>query len=170
MPPFKLQAAELNGLVAFIRAGFDLTATAVKVGDAARGRAVYTSSKAACVSCHRIDGVGSHFGPDLSDIGAIRQPGQLQRSLVTPTQGMMPINRPVRIVLRSGETLRGRRMNEDTASVQLLDERSNLRSIAKTDIREYELGKTSPMPSVSGKLTESEIEDLVAYLLSLKGL
>ena len=39
MPPFKLQPNELDGLVAFIRAGFDLGGTAVKVGDAARRQA-----------------------------------------------------------------------------------------------------------------------------------
>src|SRR5216110_2310180 len=31
MPPFKLQPAELDGLVAFIRAGFEVGGTAVKV-------------------------------------------------------------------------------------------------------------------------------------------
>ncbi len=40
MPPFKLQPSELTGIVAFIRAGFDTTAS-VRVGDAARGRAIF---------------------------------------------------------------------------------------------------------------------------------
>jgi len=39
-------------------------------GDAARGKAVFSSSKANCQSCHRIQGTGSLFGPDLSAIGA----------------------------------------------------------------------------------------------------
>jgi mono/diheme cytochrome c family protein len=39
-------------------------------GDAVRGKAVFTSSKANCQSCHRIQGTGSLFGPDLSTIGA----------------------------------------------------------------------------------------------------
>jgi mono/diheme cytochrome c family protein len=39
-------------------------------GDAVRGKAVFSSSKANCQSCHRIQGTGSLFGPDLSTIGA----------------------------------------------------------------------------------------------------
>src|SRR5258706_14847329 len=81
MPPFTLQAAELDGLVAFIRAGFDLGGMAVKVGDAARGRVVY-ESKGACGTCHRVNGKGPRVAPDLSEIGAIRSPAQLYRSLI----------------------------------------------------------------------------------------
>jgi len=39
-------------------------------GDAVRGKAVFSSSKANCQSCHRVQGTGSLFGPDLSAIGA----------------------------------------------------------------------------------------------------
>ena len=35
---------------------------------------------------------------------------------------MMPINRPVRAVTRDGKVINGRRLNEDTYTVQLLDE------------------------------------------------
>ncbi len=168
MPPFRLQPRELDGIVAFIRAGFDVTGTAVKIGDAARGKQVYARS--GCATCHRIDGVGPRTAPDLSDIGSLRQPSSLQRSLLTPNLGMMPINRPIRVVTRQGETIQGRRLNEDTVSVQIIDDKERLRSIAKADITLTELGKSSPMPSVSGKLSEAEVSDLVAYLLSLKGL
>src|SRR5262245_61016962 len=42
MPPFTLQPAELDGLVAFIRAGFEVGGTALRValGDARRGQAL----------------------------------------------------------------------------------------------------------------------------------
>jgi mono/diheme cytochrome c family protein len=39
-------------------------------GDAVRGKAVFSSSRANCQSCHRVQGTGSLFGPDLSAIGA----------------------------------------------------------------------------------------------------
>jgi len=147
MPPFKFQPTELDGLVAFIRAGFDLSGTAVKIGDAGRGRIVF-ETKGACTTCHRVNGVGPRVAPDLSDIGAIRQPSALQRSLLNPTQAMLPINRPVRIATRDGKAFSGRRLNEDTASVQIIDDQEHLVSISKSDIKEYELGKTSPMPPV----------------------
>ena len=110
------------------------------------------------------------MAPDLSDIGATHSPAALQRSLLDPTGGMWPINRPVRIVTGDGRTIRGRRLNEDTYTVQLIDEQERLVSLLKADLREYEVAKTSPMPSLAGKLTDDELWDLVAYLLSLKGL
>jgi mono/diheme cytochrome c family protein/small nuclear ribonucleoprotein (snRNP)-like protein len=39
-------------------------------GDAVRGKTVFESSKANCLSCHRVNGSGSRFGPDLSAISA----------------------------------------------------------------------------------------------------
>ncbi|MBI4887619.1 MAG: c-type cytochrome [Acidobacteria bacterium] len=168
MPPFRLQPAELDGLVAFIRSGFDRDATPFVVGDAGRGKAVY-DGKGACATCHRVAGRGARAAPDLSDVGAIRQPSALQRSLLEPSRAMLPINRPVRIVTREGRTIRGRRINEDTATVQLVDDGERLVSLSKSDIREIELGTTSGMPSFAGTLTGEELADLLAYLLSLKG-
>ena len=39
-------------------------------GDAVRGKAIFEGSKGNCQSCHRVNGVGSLFGPDLSTIAA----------------------------------------------------------------------------------------------------
>ena len=41
MPGLDLRQAELDGIVAYIRAGFDPSGIAVKVGDAARGQALF---------------------------------------------------------------------------------------------------------------------------------
>lgn len=169
MPPFALVATELDGIVAFIRAGFDVSGTAVRLGDAARGQGLF-EGKGACATCHRVNGRGSRLAPDLSDIGAIRQAAALQRTLLDPTASMLPINRPVRIVTRDGRTIRGRRLNEDTFTVQIIDQEEQLVSIDKSDMREYELGRISPMPPATTALTADEIADVVAYLLTLRGL
>lgn len=168
MPSFKFQPTELNAVLAFIRAGFDPSGTAVKVGNPDRGKTVF-AGKGACATCHRVNGVGPRSAPDLSDVGAIRTPSTLQRSLIDPTSQMLPINRPVHIVTKDGRTIRGRRLNEDTYTVQLIDDQERLVSFTKSDLRTYELGKTSPMPSASKSLSADEIADLVAYLLTLKG-
>ena len=44
-------------------------------GDAARGKTIFEGTKGNCQNCHRINGVGSLFGPDLSAIGAPRGGG-----------------------------------------------------------------------------------------------
>ena len=166
MPPFKLEPAELAGVIAFIRAGFDQTAS-VRVGDPARGRALY-EGKGGCASCHRVGGRGALTAPDLSGIGLVRTVAALQRSLVEPATAMVPANRPLRIVTKSGETVDGRRLNEDTYSVQLLDARGRLRSLAKGDIRTLTYASASPMPSYASRLTSDEIADLVGFLASLR--
>jgi hypothetical protein len=81
----------------------------------------------------------------------------------------MPINRTVTIVTRDGRTIHGRRFNEDTFLVQLIDTQEKIRSIAKADIARYDIGATSDMPSFTGQLDDNGLADLLAYLVSLKG-
>jgi putative heme-binding domain-containing protein len=168
MPPFSLQSTEVASVIAFIRAGFDPAGTAVKVGNAARGRQLF-EGKGTCTSCHRVNGTGPRVAPDLSDIGAARTPAALQRTLLDPSSGMMPLNRPVRVVMKDGRTLTGRRFNEDTFTVQLIDQQEKLHSLEKKDIRTLEVQTVSPMPSFNGKLTTDELSDVIAYLITLKG-
>jgi cytochrome c oxidase cbb3-type subunit III len=168
MPPFDFQPRELDGLLAFIRSGFDVGGMAVKVGDAVRGQALF-EGKGGCASCHRVNGKGPRVAPDLSDVGAIRSPSQLFRSLTAPTSQMMPINRPVKIVMRDGRTISGRRLNEDTYTVQLIDDQERLLSLDKADIRDLQVSKTSSMPPATAMLAGGEIDDTIAYLLSLRG-
>jgi cytochrome c oxidase cbb3-type subunit III len=169
MPAFVLQPAELVGLVAFIRAGFDPTSSAVRVGDAARGRELFVG-RGECASCHRVNSNGPRLAPDLSDIGSIRTLAALQRALLQPSESLLPIHRPVALVMKDGRTIRGRRLNEDTYNVQLIDERENLLSVAKADLRELRVETAAAMPSYAGRLTDDELADLIAYLVSLKGL
>jgi putative heme-binding domain-containing protein len=166
MPAGHFTTAELAGLVAYIRAMHEFGAPAR--GDAVRGKALF-AGKGNCTSCHRVNGVGSHRAPDLSDIGAIRSVDALARSLVDPTAAMVPINRPVRAVTRDGAVITGRRLNEDTYTVQIIGGDERLVSLVKSDLREYTVGTTSAMPSYQDKLTPAELDDVVAYLHSLKG-
>src|SRR5205814_1010012 len=149
-------------LVAFIRAGFDVQGRAAKVGDPARGKAVFNSQ---CANCHRVSGVGPRSGPDLTDIGLLRTASMIQQSIFDPTPDLLPINRPVRAVTKDGRTISGRRLNEDTYSVQLIDSQGRLMSLLKADLKEYTVATTALMPAYRDKLTLDEIADLVAYLL-----
>ena len=93
----------------------------------------------------------------------------MAQTLTNPNDTIAPQNRFVRVVTKQGVTISGRRLNEDTHTIQLIDEKEHLISVSKSDLREYELLKTSPMPSYKDKLTQQEISDVVSYLLSLKG-
>jgi putative heme-binding domain-containing protein len=170
MPAGNYNAAELAGLVAYLRnfraiPSDGVTAT---VGDPVRGRAVF-EGKGGCLACHRVRGHGSRTAPDLSDAGAVRTAGALARSLIDPAAAMLPMNRSVRAVTREGKVVIGRRLNEDTHTVQIIDEHERLVSLTKADLRQYEPLAGSLMPSYAGTLTAGELADVLAYLLSLKG-
>jgi cytochrome c oxidase cbb3-type subunit III len=168
MPPFTLKDEELDGLIAFIRSGMDRSGVTFRLGDAARGKALY-DGRGGCAACHRVAGRGARTAPDLTDIGFIRRPGQIFTSLTDPLKATMPINRPVVIVLKSGHTIRGRRYDEDTFSVRLIDSSETMLSIPKAGIRSYQVRMDTDMPSFRGRLSDSELGDLLAYLISLKG-
>jgi putative heme-binding domain-containing protein len=165
---FKFDAAELTGVIAYLRNMNNTDRETVKLGDAARGRGLF-EGKGGCTGCHRVGAQGPRTAPDLSDIGAVRSAGSLLRSVTDPSSQMMPINRPVRAVTRDGAVINGRRLNEDTYTVQLIDDRERLVSLNKADLREYTISTTSPMPSYKNTLSADDMADLVAYLLSLKG-
>jgi len=168
MPGRQLDTAQMTGLIAYIRNMRDFNTGSVKLGDAAQGKALF-EGKGRCTNCHSVNGKGSHVAPDLSDIGSVRAASALQQAIIDPVSMMLPINRPVKIVTKDGKTINGRRMNEDSFTVQIIDDHEQLQSLSKENFREYTILKTSPMPSFKGRLDEQEMSDLVAYLVSLKG-
>ncbi len=50
-------------------------------------------------------------------------------------------------MLRDGTVVTGRRLNEDTFSVQILDSSERLVSLDRVDIREYAVSSEALMPS-----------------------
>ena len=167
MPAFDLLDSELNSLIAYIRAGFDPDGASVSIGDPVRGKEIF-NGKGGCSDCHRVAGYGPRTAPDLSYIGASRTPASLERNIVDPAAALLPINRAVRLVTRYEETVIGRRLNEDTYTVQLVDSNGRLRSFMKSDLVTFEISQQpSKLPTV---LPEDEVADLVGYLLTLTGL
>src|SRR6202140_1056219 len=71
MPAFKLDNAEMAGIIAYLRNMNAFDTSTVKIGDAARGRGVF-DGKGGCARCHRVGVSGSRVAPNLSDIGAAR--------------------------------------------------------------------------------------------------
>jgi len=165
---FKFDPSELAAIVAYLRNMNSFDRGSMKPGDAVRGRQI-VDGKGGCLRCHRIGATGSRVAPDLSDIGSVRSAGSIQRSLTDPASQMMPINRPVRAVTRDGKVINGRRLNEDTYTVQMIDDQERLVSLTKADLREFAIATTSPMPSFKSTLTADELADVMAYLLTLKG-
>jgi putative heme-binding domain-containing protein len=167
MPPSNMTVEQAQKIVAYLRArGAAVRAGAVR-GDAARGQALF-EGKGGCLGCHRVNGVGSGVGPELSGIGAVRGALEIEQSLVDPNVEVQATNRFYRVVMRDGSIVTGRLLSHDTFTVQMLDMSERLRSFTKRDLREHGFAPT-PMPSFRDRLTPQEIADLVGYLVSLRG-
>jgi len=153
-------------------------------GDPARGKAIY-EGKGDCASCHRINGVGSRLGPDLSEIGVPRggRGGKqgtpapeptlnltaLETSIVDPDADVAISNRLVRVVTKDGKSVTGRLLNHDNFTVQFLDPQGKLHSYVKADLKESTVLTKGLMPSYKDRLSSQEVADVVAYLATLKG-
>ena len=138
-------------------------------GNETAGAAI-VAGKGDCQSCHRIFGKGSRLGPDLTDIGSLRSPEQLEKSLLDPNAEILPENRFYRVVTRDGTTITGRLLNLDTFQVMMLDPKEQLRTFTKSDLREHGFAAGSVMPSFQSTLSRQELADVIAYLLTLKGI
>jgi len=170
MPPANFTPAQAETIVAYLRSRVSsaTVAGATAGGNAARGKALF-EGQGGCRNCHRVNGNGSRVGPDLSEIGALRSPANLEQSIVDPNAEIRPENRSVRLTTSDGATFTGRILSEDTFGLQMIDSHEKLLSFSKSNLRQFELFRDSPMPSFRDKLTALQIADVVSYLETLKG-
>jgi len=148
-------------------------------GDPTRGRELFEGGR--CTRCHTLDGFGTSRGPDLTTVGlrrganflrdAILDPGAALPRGQTEVPGGLLDFLMVRVVDAEGNELRGMRMNEDSYTIQLRDGRGNLHTYYKPDLRELEKQfDRSLMRSYRDTFTDDEVDDLVSYLATLRGI
>ena len=166
MPAFDFEDSQIDALIAYIRVGFDPEGAAVQIGSASEGESLF-NGEGECSACHRINGKGPRTAPDLSDIGLVRTPAALRRTLIEPSKAIWPIHRPVIALTKNGEAFYGRRLNEDTYSVQIIDSQERLISLNKAELVQYEVRKELTHQPTT--LSDEEVADLVAFMLSLRG-
>lgn len=176
---FDLSPKDAADIVAFLHT-FDAVASAGPVnGDPKAGEALFQSS--GCTACHMIDGHGGSIGPELSRIGAMRGPTSLKDRLIDPGANL-PQNGTgyygakwteylmFRAVEKNGHVVNGMRVGEDSFVIVLKDVTGKFHALWKPDLRslQQEPGK-SLMPSFKDTLSPAQVDDLVAYLITLKG-
>ena len=116
-----------------------------------------------------MDGDGGSIGPDLSNIGSVRGVAHLREALTDPGRVVAERFVIVELETRDGRGIRGVRVNEDSFTVQVRDDAGRFYSLDKADLVRFDkrFGETL-MPSYGDELNESELDDLVAYLVSLR--
>jgi putative heme-binding domain-containing protein len=162
----ELDAEKIWQLVAYVRTLSAGKGAGQTDGDAVRGREIFGANH--CSNCHMVFGQGGRTGPDLSAVGGERSLGDLLSSLREPDLQVATDFWAVRLTLKDGKTIGGRRLNEDTFSVQVLDAGGRLVSVKKDTISDFQMSDSSPMPSFAS-LSEKDLTDIVAYLASLRG-
>jgi cytochrome c oxidase cbb3-type subunit 3 len=134
-----------------------------------------------CSQCHMVNGKGGRLGPELSRIGlsrsarfireSIREPDKdLAEGLREPGKRFPVFYDTVTVVTNDGRRYVGVAKNEDTFTLQLMDQQEQLHLFFKSDLREVSHQQKSLMPTYTEQiLSENELQDLLAYLVSLQG-
>lgn len=162
-----LSNEEIASVAAYVRS-LGNVAPETLPGDPVRGRAVYARS--GCSACHILNGEGSGYGPELSDVGVRRGSARLRETLQNPAKTIPENFLFVETISSSGQTIRGIRLNEDTFSIQLKDQQGTFYSFRKDELRNLKkLRGETPMPSYGTVLSATELDDLINFLASQRG-
>ena len=135
-------------------------------GNPMRGRALYLNSKTlACVNCHRLEGVGGSVGPDLTRLWDTQSLEKIVESIVEPSKEIKEGFQSYVATTKKGQVFTGLKILENGTEVILRDAEGRDVRLAKTDVEELTVSKTSLMPdNVISQLTYGQLIDLVAFL------
>jgi putative heme-binding domain-containing protein len=132
------------------------------------GRAIF-EGKGKCHTCHSINRKGGGLGPELGMVAVTRTPHALRLALTDPNSEIYPEYFTLVLTTRRGERIEGITLNEDDLSIQLRDRSGAPRSFLKSDLREWHREERSLMPSYASTLSPTELDNLLAYLATLRG-
>jgi len=169
MPDFgaRIGADNVWRLVSFIRS-ISKHETAQMKGNAENGKALF-AGKGQCAQCHAIAGVGGRMGPQLTSVGRQRSLKYLRESLTDPNADLTPGYNTITVVTKEGKKIVGVQRNFDTFSAQLIDVAGNYYSFMKSDVTSLNRAYKSIMPDYKNTFSESEMDDILAYLATLRG-
>ena len=169
MPSFRLPLTERSArqVASYVQSLSRAAARPVS-GNAQRGAALYQST--GCASCHVVRGQGGILGPELTAIGARRGGLYLREALVKPEATRPPGYIVVRATQSSGPEIRGIRVNEDVFWIHIRDSAGTVHTLEKSTLSKVERQlEATLMPSYATRMSAAELDDLVAYLATLRG-
>lgn len=139
-------------------------------GDASRGAKYFRGM--ACVSCHRVTGVGGEVGPDLTAIGTTLSGERIVEELLWPNRQIKEGFAQLIVVTNDGKVVTGyerkTRETEKSGDIILEDPVSKKRiTIRKADIDETHPGRSAMPAGLTALLSRDQLLDLIRYLTQL---
>ena len=123
---------------------------------------------ASCVACHRLNGVGEQFGPDLAQLDAKITKADILRSLLEPAAKVDEKYQTHIFSTKSGKTVTGMILEETPERIKVIENplaKTAPVVLERSDIEERSKSPSSIMPKgLLDKLTREEILDLLAYV------
>ena len=145
-----------------------LALDAIKLGDAARGEAVYRRKDLQCLACHAYGGAGGQVGPDMTSIGASAQVDYLVDSLLLPHKAIKEGFDVTRVVTTDDKVLQGVKVREANGLLVLRTAEDKEITIPVKDIAERAKSTKSLMPEgITDQLTKQDFADLVRFMSEL---
>jgi putative heme-binding domain-containing protein len=135
-------------------------------GDPARGQQVFAGL---CSSCHKLNGAGVDFGPDLQHIGSKWKRADLLDQVLYPAKVLEPQWQMATVELKSGETKGGFIMEHTDREMRLKMVGGIELKIPASEVKAANRSLVSVMPEgLLQSLTSQEAVDLLDYLSGLK--
>jgi cytochrome c oxidase cbb3-type subunit III len=170
MPPFAgFGEKRLAEILSYLRQLQGKRDTPIALADVASGRNLF-AGKAGCADCHMILGAGGFQGPDLSSYGASHSANEIRNAIVSADARPGARKGLAQATTKDGRQISGFVRNEDNFSVELQAPDGTFQMLDKSGLSQLTLDSAPLMPGDYGtKLSESELNQLVAYLLSVGG-
>lgn len=150
-------------------AKFDVVLQLIGKGDVRRGQEVFFGTKAACSACHSIGYLGGKVGPDLTNIGRIRDDRSLLESILYPSASFVQSYEPTTILTVDGHVHSGVIKEETSDEVTLSLDAEKVVRIGRDEIEQRAAGTVSIMPTgLEKQLSPQQLADLVVFLKNAK--
>lgn len=123
---------------------------------------------AACIGCHKMDGQGKEFGPDLTKLDLKLKPADILKDILEPSSRINEKYQSNVFQLFNGKVITGLVLEESGDLIKVVENplvATDPVIIKRGDVEERTRSKTSIMPKgLLDKLTRDEILELVAYV------
>ena len=143
------------------------TVKLLEKGNKERGRDLFLSNQGAgCANCHRLEGIGNNYAPDLSEIRKRASKEFIVESILKPSEKITEGFVTQVVTTKTGTIIQGIIVQETGRSVSLAQVGGEVIHIPKNLILLRKSSEESAMPDFSTLLSGRDVADIVAYLYS----